>query len=55
LPHNNKKRGGVMDSQGNSIPKSGGFCVQDIIWAVSIWSVILTLSPVVVFYVLMVN
>ena len=28
---------------------------QDILWAVGIWSVILTLSPVVVFYVLMVN
>jgi hypothetical protein len=29
--------------------------MQDIIWAVGIWSVILTLSPVVMFYVLMVN
>jgi hypothetical protein len=33
----------------------GGFCAQDIIWAVGVWSVILTLSPVVMFYVLMVN
>lgn len=32
-----------------------GFCTQDIIWAVGVWSVILTLSPVVMFYVLMVN
>jgi hypothetical protein len=31
------------------------FCVQDIIWAVGIWSVILTLSPIVMVYVLMVN
>jgi len=31
-----------------------GFSTEDIIWAVGIWSVILTLSPVVVFYVLMV-
>ena len=30
------------------------FNTEDILWAVGIWSVILTLSPVVVFYVLMV-
>ena len=30
-----------------------GFCTQDILWAVGIWSVILSLSPVVVFYVLL--
>jgi hypothetical protein len=29
--------------------------MQDILWAVGIWSVILSLSPVVVFYMLMVN
>jgi hypothetical protein len=51
----NKKRGGVMDTQDNPNPNSGGFCIQDILWAVGIWSVILTLSPVVMFYVLMVN
>ncbi len=44
-----------MDSQDRSSPESGGFCIQDILWAVGIWSVILTLSPVVVFYMLMVN
>jgi hypothetical protein len=43
----------TLDIKSN--PKWGGFCIQDIIWAVSIWSVILTLSPVVMFYVLMVN
>jgi hypothetical protein len=32
-----------------------GFCIADVLWAVGIWSVILTLSPVVIFYVLMVN
>ena len=31
-----------------------GYSTEDIVWAVGIWSVILTLSPVVVFYVLMV-
>jgi hypothetical protein len=50
-----KKRGGVMETEENSDPKWGGFCTQDIIWAVSIWSVILGLSPVIMFYVLMVN
>ena len=29
--------------------------MQDILWALGVWSVILSLSPVVVFYVLMVN
>jgi hypothetical protein len=66
----NKKRGGVMETleaqencqenyrenfQANSDSRRAGFCIQDIIWAVGIWSVILTLSPVVMFYVLMVN
>ena len=41
--------------QANSDSRRAGFCMQDIIWAVGIWSVILTLSPVVMFYVLMVN
>ncbi|GEM_PF-1872968 len=31
-----------------------GFTTEDILWAVGIWSVILTLSPVIVFYMLMV-
>jgi hypothetical protein len=31
-----------------------GFTVEDIFWAVGIWSVILCLSPVIVFYMLMV-
>jgi hypothetical protein len=31
-----------------------GFTIEDIFWAVGIWSVILCLSPVIVFYMLMV-
>jgi hypothetical protein len=31
-----------------------GFSTEDILWAVGIWSVILCLSPVIVFYMLMV-
>ncbi|WP_164937390.1 hypothetical protein [Bradyrhizobium nanningense] len=30
------------------------FTTEDVLWAVGIWSVILTLSPVIVFYMLMV-
>jgi hypothetical protein len=41
--------------QNNSFPEQQGFSAQDILWAVGVWSVILCLSPVVVFYVLMVN
>jgi hypothetical protein len=32
-----------------------GFSTGDVLWALGIWSVILSLSPVVIFYVLMVN
>ena len=39
----------------HSHPERPGFSIQDILWALGIWSVILTLSPVVLFYVLMVN
>ena len=39
----------------NSLTEQWGFSAGDILWAVGIWSVILTLSPVVIFYVLMVN
>ena len=35
-------------------PQQQGFSTEDVLWAVGIWSVILTLSPVIVFYVLMV-
>jgi hypothetical protein len=31
-----------------------GFTTEDILWAVGIWSVILTLTPVIIFYVLLV-
>jgi hypothetical protein len=61
-PHNNKKRGGVVtiqdnpvpELQGFRIPEQQGFTTEDILWAVGIWSVILCLSPVILFYMLMV-
>ena len=43
-----------MNIEDNTIPDQRGFTTEDILWAVGIWSVILTLSPVVVFYMLMV-
>jgi hypothetical protein len=36
------------------VAEQPGFTAEDILWAVGIWSVILTLSPVIVFYMLMV-
>jgi len=35
-------------------PESQAFTTEDVLWAVGIWSVILCLSPVIVFYMLMV-
>ena len=52
--HKNKKRGGVVSTR-KANPDHRGFSTQDILWAVGIWSVILSLSPVVLFYVLMVR
>ena len=49
-----KKCGGVMSIENNTFPEPQGFSGQDILWAVGVWSVILTLSPVIIFYMLMV-
>jgi hypothetical protein len=55
-PRKNKNPGRVVNNQNNRLPEQQqGFSMQDILWAVGIWSVILSLSPVVVFYMLMVN
>ena len=43
-----------MHFENNNAISQQGFSTEDILWAVGIWSVILTMSPVVVFYVLMV-
>jgi hypothetical protein len=56
-PHKSKKRGGVVNTQNNPdhpVAEQQGFTTEDILWALGIWSVILSLSPVVIFYVLMV-
>jgi hypothetical protein len=53
--NNNAERGGVVNSNNNPYSEQQGFSTQDIVWAISVWSVIIFLSPVVVFYLLMVN
>ena len=44
-----------MSSQDNQFFEEPGFSTADILWAIGVWSVILALSPVIVFYLLMVN
>jgi hypothetical protein len=44
-----------VNGQNNPSPEQQGFSTGDILWALGVWSVILSLSPVVVFYMLMVN
>jgi hypothetical protein len=51
--HKQETRGRDVHFENNRLPEQG-FSTEDIVWALGIWSVILTLSPVVVFYVLMV-
>jgi len=43
-----------VNFENNTFPDQRGFTAEDVLWAVGIWSVILTLSPVIVFYMLMV-
>jgi hypothetical protein len=43
-----------MNCQNSAIPEQQGFSIQDVLWALGIWSVILSLSPVIMFYMLMV-
>ncbi len=55
VPTNNKTRGRAVHCEyKDTIPQDRGFSTEDILWAVGIWTVILTASPVVVFYMLMV-
>ena len=53
-----------MNTQINTFPEPQGFTIEgfttqgfttgDILWALGVWSVILSLSPVIIFYMLMV-
>ena len=44
-----------MSSQDNQYFEEPAFTSEDILWALGVWSVICALSPVIVFYLLMVN
>jgi hypothetical protein len=44
-----------VSTQDNPFPEQqAGFTTEDILWTLGIWTVILGLSPVIVFYILMV-
>ena len=45
---------GLAAEQRDLAAEQRGFTIADILWAIGIWSVIICLSPVIVFYVLMV-
>jgi len=44
----------VINRNEEFVVEDRGFSTEDVIWAIGIWSVILCLSPVIVFYMLMV-
>lgn len=44
----------VVNNRDNAFAGSPRFSTEDLLWALGIWSVILTMSPVVIFYMLMV-
>lgn len=43
-----------MTTENKPFPERQGFTVADILWALGIWAAIIGLSPVIVFYLLMV-
>jgi hypothetical protein len=44
----------VMPAFEQKVLEPKGFTIEDILWAIGIWSVLLTMSPVIFFYMLMV-
>jgi hypothetical protein len=44
----------VINKDEEFVIEDRGFSTEDVIWAIGIWSVILCLSPVIVFYMMMV-
>jgi hypothetical protein len=43
-----------VNNQNAALPDEQAFTTEDILWSLGIWTVILGLSPVIVFYMLMV-
>jgi hypothetical protein len=44
-----------VNSRSNPLAGRQGFSKQDILWALGIWSAVLSLSPVIAFYLLLVD
>ena len=53
-PANQENAGAFVNNETNPIFEQQGFRTEDILWAVGIWSAIICLSPMIVFYMLMV-
>jgi len=53
-PANQESAGAFVNNETNPIFEQQGFRTEDILWALGIWSVILALLAVIVFYMLMV-
>ncbi len=50
--------GDIMSTQAFGDDKGGvaqGYLLEDILWSIGIWAVLLGLSPAIVFYILMIN
>lgn len=45
---------GSLEPRGFAVSEQQGFTTEDILWSVGIWSIVLCLSPMIVFYMLMV-
>ena len=43
-----------VEYYGRPVAEPRGFTTEDILWSLGIWSAIICLSPVIVFYILMV-
>jgi hypothetical protein len=54
VPQNFSARGFAAQDAAAPRVEAAGFTTEDILWSIGIWSVILTMSPVIVFYMLMV-
>lgn len=44
----------MIEQDEEFVVEQQGFSTEDILWATGIWSVILCMSPVIVFYMLMI-
>lgn len=52
--HGYTNQGFMTPGFANRVSTSQSFTTEDVLWALGIWSVIICLSPVIVFYMLMV-